>query len=513
MRILTPGLFIRTLFAFLAMGFAGAGASAATAALRTAAHAADSAANFSCTGNVHARVIAIWQHVARPYFAQQIDVGLNRIHEVYVLYNVQEEAQDFVEMTRRCKDGREIDQLAATLEPAFHSLQPLPGLPHVQGWVCSGGHTCTSANHLLGTEVQLVSAQFLGLIGAVATDIVENVPEPDRTPAERTFLTSAATAMAIQVNHWLSPSYFQHTAQRMSMKPADDKTGSSSYFFEDRDLWFMTTLSDLSELHQADVDFTPAATEAFQGLQAKDPGIASLFNLFLKRLTLIPVPDGLRAEIDRGFARNLAEYRYARYSAAESPVRCRKEPSGRLQSTLQVPPQPLYRDPAVGWDTSHARRLVPALSTFVRNSRNIRATFDYSNPDFDPIELQRAFAAQLVGKIWSKNSQYPLFTNFWDGNNGWYRAGYDNGTGACASGTPPWGLSWSVPTGGYLAWGTFDGALRAIGERLYQLLYAKDAKSREFIDRYYPQIAAQGPSGAAMSNTLWRFTMLSSLVE
>src|SRR6185437_12084928 len=97
-------------------------------------------------------------------------------------------------------------------------------------------------------------------------------------------------------------SYFRHTANRMSMKPADDKTGSSSYFFEDRDLWFMTALSDLSELHQADVAFTTPGAVALRNLQSKDRGIASLFNLFLKRVTLIPSADGFRAEIDRGFA-------------------------------------------------------------------------------------------------------------------------------------------------------------------------------------------------------------------
>jgi len=514
MRFINSGFLLGICFVTLSAGNAWPRESAVMpVSLRAAPHAAGPVANFSCDGPVHAEVLATWQHVVRPYFTQQIDVGLNKIGDVYVLYNIQEEAQDFVEMTRRCKDAQAIDQLASTLEPAFSSLRPLPGSPDVQGWVCSGGHTCTSSNHLLGTEVQLVSTQFLGLIGAVATDIVEDIPAGRRTPAETTFLTSAASAVATQVNHWLSPDYFHHVSDRLRMRPGEDRGGSSSYFFEDRDLWLMTALSDLSELYQAHVEFTAAGAQAMTDLRTKNRQIAGLFNLFLQRVTLSDTPNGPRAEIERGYESNVAENRYARYSGARSPVLCSKQPSGTMQSSLQVAPQPSYVDPRMGWDISHARRLVPALATFARNRSNIQSTFGYSNPDFDPIELQHAFANQIVDEIWSRSSQFPRFSNFWDGNDGWYRAGYENGTGSCAAGTPPYGLSWSIPTGGYLAWGTFNGTMAAIGRSLYHLLYAGDPESRAFVDRFYPQIATQGPAGNSMSNRLWRFTMLSSLVQ
>ena len=44
----------------------------------------------------------------------------------------------------------------------------------------------------------------------------------------------------------------------------------------------------------------------------------------------------------------------------------------------------------------------------------------------------------------------PLFSNYWSGVNGWYRVAYDNGADQCREGYPPYGLTDSFPTGGYL---------------------------------------------------------------
>lgn len=468
--------------------------------------------NFSCAGSVHAQAIQLWEQTAKPYFRQLIKDGLNKQGDVYVLYNTQEELESFVEMTRRCKDSQQIAELAETLSSAFTSLRPLPDAPATRGWVCTGGHTCTPANHLLGKEVQLCSAQFLGLLGALATDIVETIPVDQQTSTEKTFVAYAAEAMATQLDHWLSPDYFKWVADRANMTPADARNGNSRYFFADRDLWFMTILSDLSELREAKVDMRAAGAQAFRNLQSKSPQIAKMFNLFLQRTSLVTTSDGTRAVIDRGFWRNYADNKYAAYGASVSPVSCQKNHFNQIVKAVRVEAKASYIDPDMGWDVSHARRLVPALATFARNKANLSKVFGYTNEHFDPHALQKAFANQIIERIWNKDPDYPLFSNYWDGSNGWYRSGYDNGTGHCVEGDPPYSLAWSIPTGGYLEWGAFNVKLRNLGSKLYQLLRSNNARSKSFVKKHYSQLENDG-SSPGLSPKVWALSFISGLVD
>jgi len=477
-------------------------------------HQTSSVLDLSCTGDVHTQAITLWEHSLRDYFNKQINNGLNKSGNVYVLYYTQEELQPFVEMTRRCKDRQQIAELVETLNPTFTSLRPLPSAPNVRGWVCTGGPTCTSGNHLLGKEVPLCSAQFLGLLGALATDIVETIPADQRTVAEKTFVTNAATAMATQLDNWLSPTYFKQVVVRTNMTPADVKDGQSKYFFQDRDLWYMTTLSDLAELHRAGIKLNDVGVRAFKSLQAKHNQIKNMFDLFLARITLTNTSSGPRAEIDRGYWRNYADSKYAAYNASTSPVLCHKNTLGLMQKTFRIKSEASYLDPNLGWDLSHARRLIPALNTFVRNRSNLATVYGYQNQAFDPARLQVALANQVIDKIWNKDKQYPLFSNFWDGSNGWYRAGYENGTGNCQPGQAPYSLAWSFPTGGYPQWGEFNYIIRSLTTRLYELFKSTNPKDEGFVSKYYPALWKYSKTHSEKSKVsdLWALTFLSAAV-
>lgn len=467
----------------------------------TMAHASDTKASpevdFSCSGNVHAEALMLWEESLRPYVTRQINVGLNKSGDVYVLYNTQIQLQSFVEMTRRCKDRKQIGELVTVLGPAFDSLQPLPNAPATRGWICKGGSTCTPVNRLLGKEVQLCSSQFLGLLGAIATNITENIPKAQRSSAEKAFLDNTSTAIATQLDNWLSPTYFKSVIARKTMTPEDATDGQSKYFFLDRDLWFMTSLADLAELHQAGIMPDGAGAEAFKSLQTKHEQIADIFDLFLARTTLSDAANGQRAEIDRGYWRNYADSKYAAYHADLSPVVCQKGATGLMEKTFRVESRKSYIDPDLGWDLSHARRLVPAMDTFVRNRSNLAIVFGYRNTGFDPARLQRAFANQIMDKIWNKDRQYPLFSNFWDGSNGWYRAGYENGTGSCRPGQRPYSLAVAFPTGSYPQWGSFNSTILMLSKRLYLLLHSTDPAAKAFMGKYYRALHVPASPSAA----------------
>jgi len=183
------------------------------------------------------------------------------------------------------------------------------------------------------------------------------------------------------------------------------------------------------------------------------------------------------------------------------------------------------RDPAtvhlvddIGWDFSHARRLVHVFDSLERNRIAMQEVFRIGNEVQVPPTIIRAFAEQLVERIWNNDQVAPLFTNYWSGTNGWYRVGYDNGTDRCMEGYPPFGLSESFATGGYITWSRHLPVIRQLGRRLYRLsrrrLYrlsrSSEPEHQRFLGRYYNGLAA---NVAEHTGALTKIMFLPTLVE
>lgn len=470
--------------------------------------------NFSKGGSVHQQVIYSWNHYYRDYFNSEIQRRLFQDGDVYVLYDVQIGGlQSFVEMTRRCKDLRQINEVVDMLNPIFSSLQSLSAEDSSTGWICTGGSICT-AYQFIGKEVPLCSSQFLGLLGAVATTITETIPEPQRTPVQRAFVSNAFNAMAVQLNRWLSPGYFKATQRRFLSTPSDTRDGSSLYFFLDKDLWYLTILSDLAALHVSGVQ--PIAQDgrtAFQSLQDKKDGIRLVFDLFLARTSLSQSPGGTRAELDKGYWKYYFDNRYAHYEGTQSPVEWQKTGNNTWQMITVVPWDSTYLSDDVAWDISHSRRLVPAFETFVRNRNNIKNVWGYDNPAFDPVALRRAYANQVIAKIWNEDDEYPLFSNYWSGDNGWYRVAYANQTGRQFAGYPPYGMNNSMPLGGYPVWGAFHPVLNTIFRNIYSLSQSEDSTAKSFMSTYYPGVSARKNRTSTGVHQIQNLSFVADLVE
>jgi hypothetical protein len=469
--------------------------------------------DFSKNGEIHDQVIHSWNIYYLDYFASEIKKRLFQNGDVYVLYDVQIGGlQSFEEMTRRCKDTRQIAELVDLLSPVFSALKPVSRDDNSTGWICSGGSTCT-AYGLLGKEVPLCSVQFLGLLGALATNVSENILPNQQTMAEKTFLTNAFNAMAVQLNRWLTSDYFTTVNKRLHITSADIKDGSSRYFFSDKDLWYLTVLSDLSELHKSGIQ--PAVEDgknAFGDLQNKKEDIKKIFDLFLVRSFLTKTIKGARAELDKGFWRYHFDNRYANYTGTISPVSWEKGSNGEWGMNTQVKWDSAYIAHDAGWDISHSRRLVPAFETLIRNRENIKEIWGYNNPAFDPIALRQAYANQIVEKIWNGNIDYPLFSNFWSGDNGWYRVAYANQTGRQFMGYPPYGMNTSLPQGGYPSWGAFNPTLRIVFRNIFELSQTDDSLAKSFISKYYQGLFGNNSKNASIK-PIKSLSFLSDLVE
>ncbi len=468
--------------------------------------------DFSKKGNIHDEVIYSWDVYYRDYFASEIKKRLFDDGDVYILYDAQIQGlQSFVEMTRRCKDTKQIGELVDLLSPVFSQLKPIAP-DNSAGWICTGGKICT-AYGLLGKEVPLCSVQFLGLMGALATNITENIPLRKQTVAEKAFVGNTFNTIAVQLDRWFTPNYFKSLDNRLPRTAADMKNASSGHYFSDRDLWFLTVLSDLSELHQAGLQ--PAAGEgkkAFADLQNQKEGIGKIFDLFLARSYITASVNGNRAEIDKGFWKNHFDNRYAKYTGPESPVTWEQESGGEWKMITRVKWDSTYLSDDVSWDISHARRLVPAFETFVRNRENIKKVWGYTNPAFDPAALRQAYANQITQKIWNGNTMYPLFTNFWSGDNGWYRVAYAHQTGRRMEGYPPYNMNTSMPLGGYPVWGAFNPSLRAVFKNIFELSQSNDPDAKTFISQYYKEVFSNRSNNTSIK-PVQSLSFLSDLVE
>ncbi|MBO9619871.1 MAG: hypothetical protein J7539_12650 [Niabella sp.] len=462
---------------------------------------------FSKNGEIHDQVIAAWESQFRSYYTTEIQKRLFGEGDVYVLYDVQIGGlQAFTEMTRRCKDVRQIAEIASLLNPVFSALKPVPGNNNSSGWICSGGQICT-AYGFIGKEVTLCSVQFLGLLGALATSISENIPVHQQTTELKTFVKTAFNTMAVQLDRWLTSAYFSSVNKRLRATVTDVKDKNSGYFFTDVDLWYLTVLSDLSELHKLGVVPAAEGVTAFESLQNKKDNIHKIFDLFLARTFLAKSRKGTRAEIDRGFWKYHFDNRYAGYTDTLPPVSWESNASGGWKMKTVVPWDSSYLARDAGWDISHARRLVPALETFVRNRENIKKVWGYSNPAFDPVAIRKAYANQIVEKLWNGSLRFPLFSNLWSGDNGWYRVAYANQTGRQFAGYPPYGLTSSIPDGGYVVWAAFDPTLNTIFRKIFELSNTDDAEAKRFMAQHYSSLCY-----STAKRSINRFAFLSDMV-
>jgi hypothetical protein len=258
------------------------------------------------------------------------------------------------------------------------------------------------------------------------------------------------------------------------------KGNSSSLLFTSFDIWRYTIAINTAALPT--------------GMWRPSPAVKSMVidtaNLFRKRSMLHGSPPAMRASIDAGFGAKRTDHAYAGYQGSQSPVVC-VEKNGQLSPVPLNPPIPPQSVADVGWDISHARRLVPLFDAVERVGNQALQKYDLDLGVLPDRSLQLAYAHQLVRVIWNQDFYSPLFTNYWSGANGWYRVAYDPGNGSCRLGNPPFALSSAFAQGGFVVWGKFDQLIYRLGAQLYLALNLTSPRNPYWIKKYYPQLVAR----------------------
>lgn len=463
-------------------------------------------ADFVCGGKLEAQIWQLWDSSAREYLqTRQFAQRLKEQGDTYALYDVQTYTHNLVAMAHRCQRMDRLEQLADLLGTAYSKLEVDPDSKAGLAWVCKGGAVCNNKNRLINRELMLASVQFLGLVMSVANGLAYS------TQVRQDPFIEQATLVSIQhLRRWSHPQALQRLEKQLAANWQDVKDGSSALVFTDKSLWMIAIYADLAGLLKQRPELISKVSLTDQQRLAMAKHLSLLLRLFSARITVMETvgPNGKMiklAELDRGFWRLFADNRYAGYTGSQKPARCVPQPDGppRIQMALDADNlakiKPLDE---IGWDISHARRLVHAFDAIERNRQAMREVFGVEESILPSTATRQAFAQQLIVKVWNGDIERPLFTNYWSGANGWYRVAYDNSRPRCVEGYPPFGLSDSFPTGGYASWARHAPEIRTLGRRLYELSHAKDEASRSFMNQYYSGLGEKASSGTRMLNEL-----------
>ncbi len=475
---------------------------------------AGSDVTFECGGSVESEVWNLWDGKVSSFLSQTLlQERLLKQGDVYALYDFQTYTHNMVAMARRCERTDRLRDISALVGVAYTALDSGSLLSPGRRWVCHGGSICNDRNRLIDNEVQLCSVQFLGVASSIANALASSKTELG--DGERAFVRNTTQIVIEHLLRW-SDDQAIRSIQRAKLASFEDvEDGSSALFFTDKPLWMITIYAELAGILQS--KNKPSLEEISPTDMARlSRHLSELLQFMLARISLQHDSNGRLgsadlADVDRGYWRLYADNKYAGYEKAEKPVVCAplSTDKARFNQDVRVPAVHEFVRESIGWDISHARRLVHALDALERNRQALKDVFHLRDGQLLPVDITNAFANTLVARVWNGDEAQPLFANYWSGANGWYRVAYDNGTGACQEGYPPFGLTDSFLTGGYIAWTRYQPSIGSLGQRFYELIDSTKTGDATFVAKYY---AGFGKSANAQNRTLSRLMFLPSLV-
>lgn len=509
-------------------------------------YAADNT-QFSCGGMVELKTWELWENQGQWYLQTQLKERLIGQGDTNALYELQMYYHNLVSMAIRCKRWGRLVSIADLLQVSYQVLEKEPerilllvkianffGIPYrileresdkilfriarlvglsdekidsdgivvkvLKGlsfsvepsrsnlvWVCRGGRYCNVESKTLNHEIVLNSSQFLGLMMDIANALTIADIDTKSEFIEKTTLISIHHLLRWSVDDANSISYID---KLITSVPSDVNDQYSGLFFHDRQLWMITSYANLAGILYKKPDILKKLGIDENQVIQMSKHMSKLLQLFASRISFHGARDlkGSEvklAEIDRGFWRFYNTDRYAAYEGEQKPIEMINHSGKTIHQKVIISPDSFKPVESIGWDFGHARRLVQAFDAIERNNIAIGKVFNISSEFVPSSDTKRAFANQLLLKLWNRDPKYPLFKNYWNGANGWYDVSFDWGDGALFTGYPPFGLSIAFPTGGYATWGSLVPELGVLGQRLYFLSQSTDLNDQQFVIKNY----------------------------
>jgi hypothetical protein len=145
--------------------------------------------------------------------------------------------------------------------------------------------------------------------------------------------------------------------------------------------------------------------------------------------------------------------------------------SGEESSTFPTVRPPL--NPHVSWDFSHGARIGWLALTLADSYQLLDGKSDWKR-------VVRGVAHEIGQKVLDRSAAIPLFRNYLDGSNGWYRVDLDQGRGI-----PPYGLSRAFLSMPWARLAPHDFRLKKAAVNMWRILAQPSPVQRELLERIY----------------------------
>lgn len=269
---------------------------------------------------------------------------------------------------------------------------------------------------------------------------------------------------ACKVNNNYIPTHMTHQKlieDLLINNCGDDKSVSYCNAVLDVDLWIISGVSNLVAAYLTD-SILIGNLKNLDFYQKRYLPIANY--LIMSRITLTNLKDFDGKNVngyifDKGKFDDHFDYSYAGYTNAD------KYPSTNDAQSVK----------GIAWDISHARRFVNVFQTLYETKDILGFYF----PDSTDMSF---LANQFIYKVFNQDFNYPLFSNYYNGTNGWYRVAYAK---RLNYGYGPSDLSTSAYTGGYCLWKEFNPDMQIVTNSMYKMLHSQNPSVKEHFNHYY----------------------------
>jgi len=333
-------------------------------------------------------------------------------------------------------------------------------------------------------EDMLNITQFLGLVSEALLE-VSKIPSNQRSVTMRTFIKQFSPLLDSHYTRWVvgmkvrnnknkvvsvgpfSRAWASCPKQYTTLTAMDlvnhlisfTNKGDKSYCnaIQDKDLWVMAGVSNYLTAYR------------YNAKEVKKPKHTNLLQEYLRqsiqllrlRLSYTKLIDfkrqrALGLSLDIGYWGGYPPFTYSGYTGDSFPSTKDKKASENL-----------------GWDLSHARRFLFVFETLYKNK-------DMLGLSFPTRDTMRLLSNQFLYGAFNKDFRYPLFSNYINGSNGWFRVNQQKGTGY-----PPSSSGISVIGGGYGLYQNYNSDTNRVMTSLYNILKSPQKDKQNFVRMFY----------------------------
>lgn len=412
-----------------------------------------------------------------------------------ILYNIQGETNNLLKYAGYCKKYALLDELSGLYLRSLNTLKTTD--QYVYEYFPQNKrlsvHTLDKKYRMwvndakpVGQEVILDSSQYLYLLSDVVSIIVD-IEKDKRTPMMREALNKFIPLLMEHYQRWIfikpgpfqvrgwgcryngeyvpsGMNHFDFLNKKLGYQLGNGKSPVYCNSVTDVDMWIIAGVTNVLAVYKKEKNLVPITPEEYRRLlnyvQLGSKLIESRFSdTRLKDLKGKYVTGTL---FQRGTGETFPDYEFAGYTGQEFP---KTTPINKLR----------YRQKGVAWDLSHSRRFVHVFETLSENK-------DILGLNFPTKDHMVKMANQLNYATFNLDFKKPLFSNFMDGTNGWYRINYADRKGF---GYGPSDMSIAVLIGGYGFWSIYSSDTQKIFTALSDMLKSKDPEVRKHVINHY----------------------------